>query len=312
MPREARARPGKPRSARRPPTKGAAASAGAERPIARGIWSGSITFGLVTVPVELYSAHRPGGASLRMLAPDGTPLARVYVSAEGKILADDAIVRGYEIEEGRFVVVTDEELEKLAPRRSRDIELLRFVDRDAIDPSYFVRAYFVLPGGEQTKAYRLLAETMESMHRAAIATFVMHGQAQAVAIFAERGLLRAETLRFGDEVRDPAASGIGVPAKIDPREVKKAARAIEKRKARSLEPDELDENGSAQLLALAKRKLARGENVVTLPEAAAVEPEGAAAGEESAGEVIDLFALIRDRLRDEPARARASKARRPA
>jgi DNA end-binding protein Ku len=106
-----------------------------DAPVARGIWSGSISFGLVTVPIELYSAWRRGGVPLRMLGPTGTPLARQYVCPQDeKVLSGDEIERGYEVRDGEYVTVTDEELERVAPGRSRDIALERFVPRDEIDP----------------------------------------------------------------------------------------------------------------------------------------------------------------------------------
>ena len=99
----------------------------------RALWSGVISFGLVAVPVELFAGSRRSTLSLRMLAPDGTPLARRYVCPEdGKVLSGDQIERGYEVSEGEFVVVSDEELEQLSPRRSREIALERFVPR-AVD-----------------------------------------------------------------------------------------------------------------------------------------------------------------------------------
>src|SRR5262249_3827435 len=139
-----------------------------QRLVGRPVWSGSLSFGLVTVPVDLYSAQRSTGVALRMLGPDGTPLARRYVCPKDeKPLDSEEIVRGYEVAKGRFVVVSDEELEALAPRSSRDIELKRFVEQDEIDPAYFVRTYFLVPR-DQTKAYRLLAEIMEQTGRAGI------------------------------------------------------------------------------------------------------------------------------------------------
>jgi DNA end-binding protein Ku len=272
---------------------------------ARGLWSGSITFGLVTIPVELHSATRANRVPLRMLGPDGVPLARRYVCSKDEKPLDDAeIERGYEVEKGKFVIVTDEELEKLAPRRSRDIELARFVDRDAIDPAYFVRPYVVVPGGEQSKAYRLLAEVMESTRRAAIATFVMRGKAYAVAIFADNGILRAETLRFGDELRDAERLGIATPKKADAKRVAAFARAIAKRKKSDLAEKELSDDESERLLALARKKRKRGEDVVEAPEL----PDEEAAEEEAGGEVIDLLELIQSRLREsKPARPRRAK-----
>lgn len=233
---------------------------------------------------------------MRLLGPDGIPLARQSVCpADGRVLCDAEIERGYELEDGKFVVVTEAELEALAPRRSRDIELTRFVDRDAIDAVYFVRTYFVVPAGDQTKAYRLLAETMEATRRAALADFVMRGKAYAVALFADRGLLRAQTLRFSDELRIPEEMGIAAPDEPEAARVLKMKRAIAKSKAAQLDESELTDDASARLLALACKKLERGVDVVRAPELPEDEPES-----ESSGEVIDLLALIRKRLRETP------------
>lgn len=248
---------------------------------------------------------------MRLLGPDGTPLERRYAcSADDRALSDDEIERGYEIEEGKFVLVTDEELAKLAPRRSRDIELTRFVDRDEIDPVYFVRPYFVLPDAEQTKAYRLLAEAMESSHRAALATFVMRGKSHAIAIFADRGLLRAATLRFGDELRSPSEIGAPAKTKTDATQVAKWKRAIQKLTAKELDERDLVDEDAGALLTLAEKKLAKGKDVVNVPEAAveeSPEPDASETEEQSSGgEVIDLFALIQKRLRESPSKRRAA------
>src|SRR5688500_9563393 len=112
-----------------------------------------------------------------MIGPDEAPVRRRYVcSKDGKALDADDIVRGYEIEKGKFVVVTDEELEAVEPRKSREIDLRLFVDEDDIDPIYFERAYFLVPTGGTNKAYRLLAEVMEKKKQAGIATFVMRAK----------------------------------------------------------------------------------------------------------------------------------------
>jgi DNA end-binding protein Ku len=233
-----------------------------------------------------------------MLGPDGVPLARQFVCPEdGRVLSDDEIERGYQLEDGRFVVVSEAELERLAPRRSRDIELTRFVERDAVDPVYFERTYLVLPGGEQTKAYRLLAETMEADGRAALADFVMHGKAHAVAILADGGLLRAVTLRYPDELRAAEKMGIAAPRKTDAGRVKRIKRAIEKLKAAKVDEDELRDDATTRLLELARKKLARGADVVRAPEVAGEESE------EAGGELVDLVALIRKRLHAQPGRA---------
>src|SRR5688572_6294860 len=103
----------------------------------RPFWSGTISFGLVSVPVNLFPANRDSRVGLRMLGPDDEPLHRRYYSARtGRELSDDDLIRGYEHQKGRYVTVTDEELERLAPEQTRDIDLRRFVDENAIRPEY--------------------------------------------------------------------------------------------------------------------------------------------------------------------------------
>ncbi|MGH9970625.1 MAG: Ku protein, partial [Pyrinomonadaceae bacterium] len=144
------------------------------------------------MPVNLFPANQPGRAPLRMLGPEGTPLARKYYSEKTERDLDaDEMVRGYEIDKGKFVVVTDEELERLAPDKTRDINLTRFVKEDSIPPIYFERGYFLTPAGNSEKAYKLLAEAMEKTGQAGIATFVMRGKEYLVAIFSDHGILRA-------------------------------------------------------------------------------------------------------------------------
>ncbi|RIL00895.1 MAG: Ku protein [Proteobacteria bacterium] len=284
-PKDAKAKDAKPSDA-----------AAADAPVARAVWSGSITFGLVTVPVELYSATRRRGLPLRMLGPEGVPLSREYVcpEEEDRPLEGDEIERGYEVRDGEFVLVSDEELEAISPRRSRDIELVRFVDRAAIDPSWFVRPYFLVPDADQSKAYRLLAETMERTGRAALAHFVMRGKGYPVAIFADRGVLRAETLRYGDELRSAEDVGLPAPDDVDAKRVARMRRAIDALAADALDESELVDEGARRLRDVAERKRARGEDVVEAP--AAEEEAPAAAGDSEGGEVVDLLALIRQRL----------------
>ena len=183
-----------------------------ERSGARPFWSGTLTFGLVSVPVDLYPGNRTNRASLRMLGPEGEPLARRYFSQKtGRALDNEHMVRGYEFDKDKYVVITDEELERLAPDQSRDIDLRRFVELKSIPPLYFDRSYFLAPSAGSEKAYRLLSETMQKEKLAGIATFVMRGKEYLVAIFPENGILRAETLRFADELRSP--KDIGLPEK---------------------------------------------------------------------------------------------------
>jgi DNA end-binding protein Ku len=254
----------------------------------RGLWSGTLTFGLVSVPVDLYPAVRPRSASLRIVDENGTPLKRRYwCPREERPVDRDEIVRGYEIEADRYVVVTDEELEALAPVKSREIDLRRFVDASQLDPFHFERAYFLVPtrGGE--KAYRLLATTMEEGGRAGIATFVMREKEYLVAILAEGGILRAETLRYADELRAP--KDLGLPAFQRPSKAlaQKLARQISKRTAKALDPAELADRYAERLQAAVERKRRSGKDVVQAP--AEVE-------ENESAQIIDLMAVLKRSL----------------
>jgi DNA end-binding protein Ku len=252
----------------------------------RPLWSGTITFGLVSVPVDMYPANRSDRTSLRMLSPDGVPLNRRYYSEQsGRELEDDQMVRGYEFEDGKYVVVTDEELEKLAPDRSRDIDLRRFVDDQAIPPIYFERGYYLTPGSSSEKGYRLLAKAMEDSRRMGIGTFVMHGKEYLVAITAENGILRAQTLRFADEIRSPA--DVGLPKKKKPQKaaVSKFEKLITARSAKQLSTQELKDDQTDRVLKLVKSKHSRGKDIVQTEEQSSDD-----------GNVIDIMDVLKKSL----------------
>ncbi len=257
---------------------------------ARAFWSGTLTFGLVSIPVDLLPARRGGGTSLTLVGPGGLPLARRYYDPEsGREVAGSDVLRGYEVEPGRFVTVEDEELEALAPEKTRAIDLEVFVPADAVDPAFFQRGYFLTPAGESNKPYRLLARALEKAARIGIATFVMRGKEYLVAILSEGGILRAEVLRFADEVRTPEAVGLPAPETPDPKRVKELGAEIAKLAADELDPDELRDEESAGLERLAREKLEAGEDVVG--------PEPAAAAHRQ--EVPDLMNVLKWSLEHE-------------
>ena len=229
----------------------------------RSFWSGTITFGLVSIPVELFPANRVAHTGLRSLSPDGTPLRRRYYSAlNDKKLEPRAMVRGYEIEKGKYVVVTDEELDKLAPDKSRDIDLRKFVKADEIHPLYFERGYFLAPAAGSTKAYQLLAAVMEKTQLAGVATFVMRGKEYMIAIVADNGVLRAETMRFRDEIRSPQDIGLPDRPKVPAELIRRFEHIIRERSENDLSRTKLQDEKSAALLDIVKSKQARPENVV--------------------------------------------------
>lgn len=258
----------------------------------RPLWSGTLTFGLVSLPVNLYPANRPKPISLRMVDSQGSPLARRYFcEREQRMLDYTELVRGYEIEQNKFVVMEDSELDSLAPEKSQEIDLKRFVNLDEIDPIYFQRAYFMTPDQGVTKAYRLLAKSMQDAKRAGIATFVMRGKEYLVAIIAEKGILRAETLRFAEDVRSPDVINPPQANKPDAKRVKAMLKAINSLSATDLEHDVLHDQQSQRLVVRATEKLARDEDVIALPKAdsADIEPE-------QGGEVIDLMQVLKQSL----------------
>jgi len=253
---------------------------------ARPFWSGTLTFGLVSVPVDLYPGNRTNRAPLRMLGPEGEPLARRYFSQKtGKDLPDENMTRGFEYDKDRYVIVTDEELERLAPEQSRDIDLRRFVPLEDIPPLYFDRSYFLAPSEGSEKAYRLLSQTMEKQELAGVATFVMRGKQYLVAIFPENEILRAETMRFSDEIRSPKEIGLPEKPKVSAATVKKFENLISKHSDRRLSLKELKDEQTEKLLKLVEKKRKQHKDVVEVE-----------VPEQEQGKVVDLMEALKKSL----------------
>lgn len=256
----------------------------------RPVWSGTLAFGLVTLPVDLYSATRPARAALRMIDADGTPLRRRYVAHDGdELLEDRDIVRGYDVGDDEFVQVEDAELEALDPERSRVIDLESFVPYQDIDPGLIENSYVLVPDPDATTAYSLLVKSMTDADRAGIATFVMRGNAYVVAILAHDGTLRAVTLRYHDELRSPADLGLPELQTADAAAVERYRKAMKGLLEKQFDPDDLVDRASGRLRALAEKKLEKGSDVHAVPKDE-VDPEP------DDGEVVDIMALLRQSL----------------
>jgi DNA end-binding protein Ku len=155
-----------------------------------------------------------------LLDKDGTPIKRrYYCSKHKREIHPEHIVRGYEIGEGKFIVVRDEEFEALAPGKSRNIDLKQFILIEEIPAMFFERAYIMIPARESNKAYQLLAEVMKDSGRAGIGTFVMRGSEYFVAITAQHGILLAETLHFADEIRTPQSVALPKHARVGDKDI---------------------------------------------------------------------------------------------
>ncbi|HKG03951.1 MAG TPA: Ku protein [Conexibacter sp.] len=241
--------------------------------MARGLWSGTLAFGLVAVPVELVSAVRDRDVHFHEVDDSGQRVdVKRTCANDGKEVAWEDVGHGYELD-GRLVVLSDEELSAAAPERTRTIEVEEFVPLEQIDPAHFYHPYYLLPqGGAEgiTRAYRLLRDTMAQTEQVAIGRIVMRSREQLVAVRERDGLLALSTMLFANEIRDPSAID-AVPSKRGAaprrREVDEALRVIEAM-TRDFDPDRYEDCHRSRLLRLIQRKRRGGE--IEIPD---VEPE---------------------------------------
>ncbi len=174
----------------------------------RAIWSGAISFGLVSIPVKLFSAINHKGVSFNQLdSASNTRIRQKRVNGEGEEVPYDRIVKGYEVAKDSYVIVTDEELAGLSPKASRMIDISDFVDGAVIDPVFYDSPYYLVPEELARKSYVLLCRAMEESNRVAIASFVMRTKQYLVAIRSVDGALMMSTMVYADEVVDQA----GIP-----------------------------------------------------------------------------------------------------
>jgi DNA end-binding protein Ku len=250
--------------------------------VPQAIWTGSVSFGLVTVPVRLVSATKSLDVRFHQLeAGTGARVRQKRVSEQtGDEVPYDQIVKGYELEAGRYVIVDTDELAALAPKASRQIEIEDFVDLEDIDPVYFEHPYFLVPDKEAAKAYRLLADVMREESKVAIGRFVMRSKEALVAIRAVDGVLVLETMRYADEVLAPDREGaIPEPTSEASEREKEMARQLVASLTTTFDPDKYHDEYREELLSLIDRKAA-GEEIVAVEQ-----PEEPA-------KVLDLMAAL--------------------
>jgi DNA end-binding protein Ku len=233
--------------------------------MARAIWTGSISFGLLNVPVRLYSAVSRKNVSFRELrASDSSRIRHKRVAeADGEEVPYDEIVKGYEIAPEQYVVLTRDELEELDPQKTKAIEIQDFVDLDEIDPIYFDHPYYLGPDKGAEKAYALLVKAMSDSNKVAVARFVLRNRENLAAIRPMGKVLTMATMRFADEVVSPDELEDVVPAngrKLEKREVEMAQQLIESLSG-EFDPDKYRDEYREELLSLIERK-GRGEEVV--------------------------------------------------
>jgi DNA end-binding protein Ku len=226
--------------------------------MARAIWSGVLSFGLVAVPVQLYSAteaHEPTFHQFEKGTADRIRYQRVN-ERTGKEVEYSDIVKGAETGAGNYVMLDQDELDSVAPGRSRSLDIDRFVDLDDIDPIYFNKTYFLAPANDETKkTYALLRDALAKTNRVAIASFVMRGKEYLAAIRADGDLLVLETMFFADEVREPHDAIDDLPGKVKlrPQELKMAEQLIDSMSGR-WEPRDFRDSYTDRVNALIEAK----------------------------------------------------------
>lgn len=237
--------------------------------MARAIWSGSISFGLLNVPVKLYSAVARRGISLREIRESDGARIRHRRVAEGteEEVPYEKIVKAFEITKDRYVPLSKDELASLDPKKTRAIEVQDFVDIAEIDPIYFDSPYYLGPADGAEKAYSLLARAMEESGKVAVARFVFRNKEHLAAIRPGDGVLTLTTMRFADEVVPPSDLDDVLPSekpKVAKRELEMAEELIESL-TRSFDPSAYRDEYREELLAMIERKAA-GEEVMAAPE----------------------------------------------
>jgi DNA end-binding protein Ku len=247
--------------------------------MARSLWTGTISFGLVSVPVRMFSATESKELRFHFLDKrDLAPIGYDKVRRDtGEHVDNDEIVRGFEVEKGRYVPLEDEDLDRLDVELTKTIDICDFVDLDEIDPIYFRKAYYLEPQNGAEKPYRLLVRALEETGKVAIAKVVIRNKQHLAALRPWNGTLLLETMYYADEVRQPES--VDGSTRLRKPEVEMAKSLVENLSA-TFDPEKYDDTYRKELLHLLRAK-AKGK---ALPEP---EPE-------EEGEVVDLMAALRE------------------
>ncbi|MFL6566986.1 MAG: Ku protein [Burkholderiales bacterium] len=281
--------------------------------MARGLWKGAISFGLVNVPVELFSAEkRSSELDLTML--DKRDLAPVGYKRYNKSTGEDVpwaeIVKGYEYDDDKYVVLSDEDFRRANVEASKTVDIQAFVDLKDIPPLYFETPYYLAPGKRGEKAYALLRDAMKKAGKAGIATVVIRTRQYLAAVLPQDDVLLMDTLRYAGEIK--TAEELGVPSgalhhKVSAKEIDMALRLIDDM-SEKWQPEKFKDTYRDDLMARIKEKIKEGQTEeITPPEKGEKEPARA--------DVIDLMALLKksvEKKQDKPRRKPARKARKAA
>jgi DNA end-binding protein Ku len=265
------------------------------------VGSGTISFGLVTIPVRLFTATSSAAVAFHLLhAECGSRIRQqTFCPRCNRTVDRSELVRGYEFAKDQYVRLTDEELKALEGEASRVIDISEFVPLDRVDPIYFERAYYLGPDKGGEKAYRLLAEALDRSRRVALATFVMRGKESLVLIRPAGGGLVLHTMYFADEVRDFGEIDKGAGAKVRDNELNLAIQLIEGLASAEFDPKKYEDTYRQRVLEVIQKKVEGQEVTVSAP------PPPRA-------QVIDLMEALKQSLARRPAPpAAGEKVRKP-
>jgi len=230
----------------------------------RSIWKGSIAFGLVNVPVKVYSATQDHDLKFHQVHAKDNGRIRYRRTCEvcGEVVEYADIARAFESDDGRSVIITDEDIATLPEERSREIEVLEFVPASEIDPIMYDRSYFLEPDTKSTKSYVLLAKTLAETDRVAIVHFALRNKTRLAALrvkdFSKREVMVVHTLLWPDEIRDPDFPALDNKVEIKPAELKMAGQVVESM-ADDFNPDQFRDEYQEQLRELVEAKLEGAE-----------------------------------------------------
>ena len=247
----------------------------------RAIWKGSVSFGLVNVPIRLYSATENHDVQFRQVhREDGGRIKyKRTCSIDGEEVAYDDIAKGYETEDGEMVILDDSDFADLPSRTSKEIGVVKFVPADQIDPMWLDKSYYLEPDKAATKPYILLRDALESEKRVAIVTVSIRTRMTMAVLRVRDGVIVMQTMIWPDEIRKPDFAVLDDDASATAQELKMAHMLIDQL-AGDFEPDDYEDDYAIALKELVRAKVEGGE--VRAPAAAA----------EESGEVVDLLAAL--------------------
>jgi DNA end-binding protein Ku len=229
--------------------------------MAHAIWSGSINFGLVTIPVKLFTAVKTDDLSFNLLhaKDEGRIKYERVCSVDGKPVPWDEIVKGYEYEKGDYVILTDEDFTKVNPEATQSVDILEFVELDKINPMYFDKPYYLEPTKQGRHAYALLRETLEKTNRVAVARVVIRTKEYIAAVKPIDGALVLELMHWADEIVSPNTLEIPSAEKLPEKEMQMARMLVDTMSVDEFEPEKFTNNYHDQLLTMIEARAAGKE-----------------------------------------------------